>query len=133
VNNAAGASLAAFGVPALSGEAFDLFAVGDSLASAAPVVSLFVDGAAGSIEGALTRLHVSADAVALPFDVVRDDVGLFGGQVLMVLTGDFSVGLVATDASVAINPVAPIPLPAGLPLLATALALAAAAARRRAA
>lgn len=132
--NGVGASLAGFG-PSAPGGDFDLFVFGDSLGVAGGAASLFVDGAAGSLEGALVAADVSATAVQLLFDVTLDDFALFGDRVLLVLSGDFSAGLSAAGVSAVINPVAapaPIPLPAGLQLLATALAGAALLGRRRA-
>lgn len=123
------APLTGFGFPG-AGD-FDLFVTGGSLDVASPFVDLFIDGASGSIVGELVDFYVSATFAELLFDIVADDFSLFGPQVLMVLTGDFSNGFNADDASVTINSVAVIPLPATLPLLIAAFAAVAAMRRRR--
>ncbi|MBN2629645.1 MAG: hypothetical protein JXR75_03775 [Rhodobacteraceae bacterium] len=128
--NGFGMPLAGFGF-AGSG-AFDLFVTGDSFDMVAPVASMFIDGTAGSVVGDLLDFALSATVAELLFQIVSDDFSVFGPQVLMVLTGDFSLGFNATDASVAINPVAAVPLPATLPLLLAALGAGAALRRRRA-
>lgn len=133
IANAFGAALGASGVAGLTDNAFDLLVVGDSLGGVAPTASLFIDGADGSVTGDLAGYFATSDFIELLFNVTSDDFGLFGGRLLMVVTGDFSAAVFATDASVVINPaVAPIPLPASLPLLAGALAAVAAMRRRRA-
>ncbi len=129
VNDTA-APLGGVGIPDVIDDAFDLFVVGDSLGVAAPAASLFVDGADGSLTGDLLDFAIMSDALELLFSVTQDDFGVFGARVLVVVRGDFANGLEALDASVAINPVAAIPLPASLPLLAGALMLAAAVRRR---
>ena len=132
-NNAFGGALGSVGIPGLTDNAFDLLIVGDSLDAPSPAASLFIDGADGSVEGELVDFLVGASLINLLFDVVSDDFGLFGAKLLVVVSGDFSVDLIATDASVAINAATPIPAPATLPLLAAALAAGAALRRTRAA
>jgi hypothetical protein len=121
--NGAGAPLTSLGISGLASDAFDLFVIGDSLSAPAAVVSLFVDGE-GSLAGDLVAFALTPSIVKLLFAVTQDDFGLFGSRVLMVVTGDFASGLEAFDAAVTINPVvgvAPVPLPASLPLLAATL------------
>lgn len=131
--NGSGATLGGFGLAGLTVNAFDLFVTGDSLATASPMLSFFIDGTDGSLAGDLADFALSANLVELLFDVTQDDFGQFGAQVLMVVSGDFSAGLNLSDASVTINPVAPIPLPATLPLLAAALVVAGVIRRRHSA
>ena len=126
------APLTGFGLTGLTDVAFDLFLTGDSLDALAPGAQLFIDGADGSVTGDLEDFAVSATMVELLFAVTQDDFARFGDRVLMTVTGDFSAGVSDFAASVAINPVTPIPLPASLPLLAAALLGVAALRRRRA-
>lgn len=130
IGNAFGAPLTGFGFPG-AGD-FDLFVTGDSLGVRSPLVSMFIDGGTGSIVGDLVDVYVSVTVAELLFDIVSNDFSLFGPQVLMVLTGDFSRGFNATDASVTINSVAVVPLPATLPLLIAAFGAVAMLRRRRA-
>lgn len=128
--NGAGNPLTSFGIPGVTTNAFDLLVTGESLVAPSPVVELFVDGEA-SLAGELVDVALAAGVIELLFSVIEDGFGVFGSEVLMVLTGEWPVAqrlgtpLEVFDASVVLNPVvgeAAVPAPAPLPLLALGLA-----------